>query len=349
MNSSRRVFVWALLLSLGVHLLLASNTRMPWHDPAAELTFPIEALLSPATAETAPPPRAVSTPPRAPAPPRPDSLPLAAPPENPDVGAPDPVTPAVESMSEKAVGITREPVVEAPPASASVASTPSEPPAREPESTPMRAVRKLPEKLVLRYEVRSGEEGFSLGQATYTWGVAGDLYTLDSVAEATGLAALFTQARIVQSSKGRLGPTGLMPERFSMERNGKRHYSARFDWEGRRLLLPKDEVVPLLDHTQDLLSFPFHLAMTIADEDTAWIQPVTNGRMLKGYRFVQVGRETLERDGKVLQTLHLRGTRAFEGSLEVWLAPDLHWLPVRIRTEDTKGRVTDLKLTRLEN
>jgi hypothetical protein len=349
MNSSRRVFVSALLLSLGVHLLLAGNAPQWWRTPATEVPFPIEALLSPATVETATTPRAVSTPPRAPAPPRPDSPPPEPPPENPDVGAPDPVTPAVESASEKAVGVTREPVVEAPPASATEASTPSQPPAREPESKPMRAVRKLPEKLVLRYEVRSGEEGFSLGQATYTWGVAGDLYTLDSVAEATGLAALFTQARIVQSSKGRLGPTGLMPERFSMERNSKRHYSARFDWEGRRLFLPKDEVVPLLDHTQDLLSFPFHLAMTIADEDTAWIQPVTNGRMLKGYRFVQVGRETLERDGKVLHTLHLRGTRAFEGSLEVWLAPDLHWLPVRIRTEDTKGRVTDLRLTRLEN
>ncbi|KAF0100428.1 MAG: hypothetical protein FD187_1120 [bacterium] len=345
MRGGRRVFVWALLLSLGVHLLLAGHARMPWHGPAAEIAFPIEALLSPATAATAPPPRALSTPARAPVPVQPDS----APPVNPAAGGPDAAAPVQLSAPEKAVAIAQEAVREGPPAAASETSTPSEPPAREAESTPMRTVRKLPEKLVLRYEVRSGEDGFSLGQATYTWRVTGDRYALDSMAEATGLAALFTQARIVQSSEGRLGPTGLMPERFSMERNRKRHYSARFDWEGRRLLLPKDEVVPLPDHTQDLLSFPFHLAMTIAEEDTAWMQPVTNGRMLKGYRFVQVGRETLEQNGKALQTLHLRGTRASEGSLEVWLAPELHWLPVRIRTEDTKGRVTDLKLTRLEN
>lgn len=349
MSGGRRVFVWALLLSLGVHLLLAGHARMPWHGPAVEIAFPIEALLSPATAASVPPPHALSTPARAPVPVQPDAAPPEPPAVNPAAGALDAAPPVQQSAPEKAVAIAPEPAREAPPAAASETSTPSQPPAPEPESTPMRTVRKLPEKLVLRYEVRSGEEGFSLGQATYTWRVTGDRYALDSVAEATGLTALFTQARIVQSSEGRLGPTGLMPERFSMERNRKRHYSARFDWEGRRLLLPKDEVVALRDHTQDLLSFPFHLAMTIAEEDTAWMQPVTNGRMLKGYRFVQVGRETLEQGGKALQTLHLRGTRAFEGNLEVWLAPDLHWLPVRIRTEDTKGRVTDLRLTRLEN
>jgi len=345
MRGGRRVFVWALLLSLGAHLLLAGRARMPWHGPAAEIAFPIEALLSPATAAPAPPPRARPTPAGAALPARPDTAPPAV---NPAAGALDAASPVQQSAPEKAVAVAPEPAPEAPPASASETATPSEPPAPEPESTPMRAVRKLPEKLVLRYAVGLGEEGFSLGQATYTWRVTGDRYTLDSVAEATGLTALFTQARIVQSSEGRLGPTGLLPERFSMERSRKRHYSARFDWEGRRLLLPGDEVLALRDHTQDLLSFPFHLAMTIAEEDTAWMQPVTNGRTLKGYRFVQVGRATLERDGKALHTLHLRGTRAFEGNLEVWLAPELHWLPVRIRTEDTKGRVTDLRLSALE-
>ena len=345
MDGGRRVFAVALLLSLGVHLLLAGNTVMPWHNPATELAFPIEALLTPATASAAPvpPPRAEPPRPRAPVAVRSDPGPLPPATARAVVEAPVQAAPGEESIPAESVAMAPEPTPETSPAPA------VETPAPEPESTPMRTVRKLPEKLVLRYEVRSGEEGFSLGQATYTWRVTGDRYALDSVAEATGLTALFTQARIVQSSEGRLGPTGLMPERFSMERNRKRHYSARFDWEGRRLLLPKDEVVALRDHTQDLLSFPFHLAMTIAEEDTAWIQPVTNGRMLKGYRFVQVGRETLEQGGKALQTLHLRGTRAFEGNLEVWLAPDLHWLPVRIRTEDTKGRVTDLRLTRLEN
>lgn len=347
MDGGRRVFVAALLLSLGVHLLLAGNPFLTWTAPAGEIAFPIEALLSPATAAPAPAPRAA--PPRAQASAHAPPDPAPPQPANPVVEVPVQTTPSVQPAPTEAVAVAQEPARDAPSAPTAVPTAPSGPPAPEAESTPMRAVRKLPEKLALRYEVRSGEEGFSLGQATYAWRVTGERYTLDSVAEATGLAAFFTQARIVQSSEGRLGPTGLLPERFSMERNRKRHYSARFDWENRRLHLPKDEVAALRDHTQDLLSFPFHLAMTIAEEDTAWIQPVTNGRMLKGYRFVQVGRETLEQGGKALQTLHLRGTRAFEGNLEVWLAPELHWLPVRIRTEDRKGRVTDLRLTRLEN
>lgn len=340
MDRGRRVFVAALLLSLGVHLLLAGNTVMPWHAPASEIAFPIEALLSPATAAPVSAPPAAREPAHAGA---------APPPATPVVEAPVAAAPSVASAPAETVAVAPEPAPEPLPAPAIETSPANVAPVAEAESTPMRAVRKLPENMVLRYEVRSGEEGLSVGQATYTWRAAGDRYSLDSVAEATGLAALFTQARIVQSSEGRIGATGLQPERFAMERNRKRSYAARFDWEGRRLFLPKDEVVALRDHTQDLLSFPFHLAMTIAETDAAWIQPVTNGRMLKGYRFVQVGRDTLQRDGKPLHTLHLRGTRAFEGSLEVWLAPELHWLPVRIRTEDSKGRVTDLSLTRLEN
>jgi hypothetical protein len=48
-----------------------------------------------------------------------------------------------------------------------------------------------------------------------------------------------------------------------------------------------------------------------------------------------VGHETL---GEArLDTLHLQGGRAGEGTLDVWLAPTRHWLPVRIRSLDQKG------------
>jgi hypothetical protein len=122
---------------------------------------------------------------------------------------------------------------------------------------------------------------------------------------------------------------------------------ARFDWPGKRLFLAKGEEI-LRDNTQDLLSFPFHLAMTVAEGDGGWIVPVTNGRKLKGYRFTILGRESVEVGRERLEALHVQGTRAFEGNLDVWLAPNRHWLPVRIRTEDQKGKVMELTLARLE-
>jgi hypothetical protein len=49
-------------------------------------------------------------------------------------------------------------------------------------------------------------------------------------------------------------------------------------------------------------------------------------------------------EGKQVETLRLQGSRSGEGSLDVWLAPDRDWLPVRIQMLDQKGKVIVLIL-----
>lgn len=355
MNRGRQIFVTSLLLSLAVHLLVAGNTPDWWSAPAQEIPFPIEAHLAlpkpPALAEGASAPSSASNLPKpvrlAPAPvsqpfPQPISQPPISQPEAPpqvdasvSVPAPEPgpaVAPEPAPQTESAPRVAEAPVA---------------PPDPQAEAKPRREQRPLPKRLVLVYSVQAGDGGFNLGQATYTWQVQGERYSLSSMAEATGMASLFMSGRIEQSSEGRIGPAGLLPEQFSMTRNQKRQDVARFDWPGKRLFLAKGEEL-LRDNTQDMLSFPFHLAMTVAEGDGGWIVPVTNGRKLKGYRFTILGRESVEVGRERLEALHVQGTRALDGSLDVWLAPSRHWLPVRIRTEDLKGKVMELTLARLE-
>jgi hypothetical protein len=50
-----------------------------------------------------------------------------------------------------------------------------------------------------------------------------------------------------------------------------------------------------------------------------------------------------------VETLHVQGSRAGDGSLDVWLAPTRHWLPMRIRTQDEKGKVIELNLAKLSD
>jgi hypothetical protein len=233
-----------------------------------------------------------------------------------------------------------------PPAPVAEPAPPAQEAIQEAPATPRRSVRSLPEKLVLVYEVLAGEGGFNLGKATYTWSAQAGRYHLVSVGEATGLAAMFMSGSIVQTSEGRIGPQGLVPDQFWMSRNSRRQESARFDWERMQLLLPKGGEI-LRPNTQDLLSFPFHLAMTVIEGDEGWILPVTNGRKLRGYRFAVLGRERLETGESGLDTLHVQGSRAGDGTLDVWLAPSRHWLPVRIRTQDLKGKVMELTLADL--
>lgn len=203
--------------------------------------------------------------------------------------------------------------------------------------------RELASQLSLRYRVQYGEDGFTLGRSTYTWQVRDGRYALSSVAEATGLAALLTSGRIVQHSEGRIGPAGLQPERYSIQRSPRRKDTARFDWD--RGLLRQDSQQgdqPLPEATQDMLGFPFHLALTVPPATAEFTLPVTNGRTLKEYSFRDLGLEQVKAAGGLVRARHLRGTRPGEGALDVWLDSRGQRLPVMIRTLDDKGKVMTL-------
>lgn len=203
--------------------------------------------------------------------------------------------------------------------------------------------RDFPDRLNMRYAVRAGDDGFNLGKAFYTWRRWEGRYRLVSSAEASGLAALFVSGKLVQHSEGAFTRTGLRPEVYWLERNGQRKDWVRFDW-GNQRLLQGDDVSELPGGSQDLLSFPFQLALTLdasAPEARLW---VSNGRKLREYVFRKLGNERLRLGKTEVDTLHLRGECAGEDRLDVWLAPSRQWLPLRIRTLDSKGKVMLLNL-----
>ncbi len=206
-----------------------------------------------------------------------------------------------------------------------------------------RAIRNLPQQIALRYSVQSGEDGFVLGQSIYSGWIRDGRYSLTSVTEATGITALFVSGKITQRSEGSLTAEGLQPDKFWGEKGKQVQPPVRFDWLSRLLLLPAG-AVELPAQTQDLLSFAFHLAMRVQEHDAAWEMPVTNGKKLRNYQFQVMGWETISIGGGRLEALRLQGSRSGEGSLDVWLAPAQHWLPVRIRTLDQKGKVIVLTL-----
>lgn len=200
--------------------------------------------------------------------------------------------------------------------------------------------RQLPDHTVLRFAVLYGQSAFKLGTSTYTWKADNGRYSLLNVVEASGLAALLMNGKVVNSSEGLITDGGLKPEKFWISRKDQRKEYANFDWPKHRLELPEGKFDTLPAQTQDLLSFIFHLAMTAKDEQGAWTLPVTKGKDLKDYRFRVVGIERIDVLGKPSDSLHIQGARLNEGNADVtdvWLGMNLHWLPVRIRNVDTKG------------
>ena len=341
MRGDRRILGLAMFTSLLAHLLVLGNVQVWLAVPAEEIPFPIETrLVEPDPPPIPPAPRPVAPPPASrpppvmamPITPQPPAIALAPSAPEPSPPRPEPPAPHLDPAPE--------PAPEPPPTAMPEPATES---AAEPVNALPPALRDLPDSLTLRYAVQAGEGGFNLGRARYQWRADGDRYRLESVTEAIGLTSLFISGQIVQRSEGAIDAHGLRPERFSMTRGERKQDVARFDWANRRLETRR-ETVELPPLAQDLLSFPFHLAMTIREDSGTHLLHVTNGRKLRDYPFRFRGHEAIPLEGGRVNALHLQGARAGEGSLDVWLAPARHWLPVRIRTLDDKGKVLVLRL-----
>ena len=204
-------------------------------------------------------------------------------------------------------------------------------------------MRLLPGRVEIRYAVQYGEGGFTAGEARYLWESRNGRYTLVSTIEAKGLASLFISGRITQASEGSVNAGGLQPDQYTENKGERRQEPARFLWPENQLILSGNRgSVALLPQAQDLLSFPFQLAVTARENEGEFSMAVSNGRKLQRYRFRVVGEERLNLPGRSVETLHLQGSRDGAGTLDVWLDRNAASLPVQVRTLDQKGKQVTL-------
>ena len=355
LNRSRLLF--ALAVSVLLHLLLAGGLRSFDHERLPDERTTIRAAL---IAPPAPPPPAAApvpspvaevapapaqAPKRPPRPRSPKSEPVALPepePEAPPQSAPsdDPVT--AEADSTDAMGdrelLDRAIAEGALPERDETASL-----------TPQRA---LVSEAKLEFDVFRGE--LAIGETRYHWVHDGRDYRMDQVTETTGLAGLLKPLRVEQRSTGEVTTDGLKPLRYaSRATQGKAtEEEVVFDWDGNRVMLragTKQSDHALTAGAQDMLSlwleiiwraqvggdFDFTLA-TGKRYTPRWFVPDP----ALGSLDTAVGRQLVRR----LQARAQPG----DNQIEVWLAPNLRWLPVLIRFTDRKGDVYDQRVRLIE-
>ena len=315
--SDRRLLA-ALGLSLLVHVLVGGSPGWPLPSmDEAEADGLLEARLAPqplASVEPVPAPL--------PAEPQPRKRRLRPAPA-------EPPTPQVEAAAASA-GMAM-PDAPAPPA-ATVAAEPA------------KIGLGWPRQGRIRFEVTrgEGEQATLVGQSTHRWRHDGGTYALQTVTETVGLAALFRPVRVVQTSEGLLGADGIVPQEFRVERSGRTAERARFDWEGMKLTLYSGERMrreaALAAGAQDILSQIYQIGLVGAASRIELM--IATGKRFGRYAYEAVGEENIETRFGALRTWHLK-TPALPGeqAMELWLAPDHHNLPLRIRFTDRKGDV----------
>ncbi len=209
---------------------------------------------------------------------------------------------------------------------------------------------RLPGNATLSYDVKATRKGVSL-PASSTLRFTQDGSTYDARLE---IKALFVGSR-TQTSKGLLDPgAGLQPLRFGDK--AKAEQAAHFDRNRQPPVLrfsANTPDAPLQTHTQDRLSVLFQLAAMLGGEPKRFgagstvVIHTAGPRDADMWQFKVGKAEELALPAGTLTAIHLVRTpmHAYDNQVEVWLAPSLDHLPVRVLWTQANGDTVDQRLS----
>jgi hypothetical protein len=197
----------------------------------------------------------------------------------------------------------------------------------------------LPPRVDLAYKVFLGTQGFMIGDATYRFEHSGDRYRISTVGQARGLAALLVRGTGKVESQGRITPNGLRPYEFAIERGSRdRREVAFFDWDAGNVVLhdgARAQLEPPAFDPLTILWQPYFSPLGKADQTFS----VATTRRVARYTLTLEGEETVAwpRGEIVTERWHRRSD---DGKTDAWfwLAPSLHYIPVKMRiTRTSRG------------
>ncbi len=323
--TTRERLAATLLASLALHALVISAPWVPVPQPPAE-PRPLVARLAPPPAEPAPKPAAR---------PRPAAKPGPA--------VPAPVLAARSPAGIPSLQPDSAPVPDPAPAVQDEPSAPQQI-ALAPDSTTAIVALTLPKRGRITYTLSYGNDRSFVGRAVQSWEAESGGYRLTSEAETAGLVDLFRPQRLRYVSQGRITAQGLVPESFQLSRSRRGQTEtaqARFDWSAGSLAYGparEQKTAALTAGAQDIVSFMYQLALA-PPAPGRHRMPITTGSRFETYELEVSGEESIETPLGTLKALPVKQlARAGQESIEVWLAVEYRYLPVRIRHYDREGK-----------
>lgn len=328
----RRALWWLIALVVASHaaLLFDFSALSPKHQATTSVSP--DALLTPtgsANADTAPSAHRVtsvrwlSNPPAAPKPPSPRPT-LATKPKPP---APVPIDPPVASHTEPT-------------------DTPDATNTPEPSTSnlPAPSIAVPPSQTRLVYDITGLVKGRNVfAEGWFEWTVQDGRY------DASLAVRMLLLGTRTQTSVGRIGPQGLMPDRFGERQRDEA--ATHFDYEGQRVRFSRNRPdAPLTPGTQDRLSVILQLAAQLQAQPMQAGQsialPVASSRAVDVWVWSVGELQTVDLPKGPLLARHLirAALHEHDNTVELWMAPNLQHLPVRIRITQSNGDWLDQRL-----
>ncbi len=206
---------------------------------------------------------------------------------------------------------------------------------------------RIPGSVKLSFAV-TGQQGASPMQ-----GVFGDLAWLQDGSSYDARLSLKFLFRTIRSqhSTGRIGATGIEPARFSESRKGEVASHFLRD-QGQVMFSNNAPSVPLLPGAQDRLSVVMQLGGMLAGDPARYpggsrISVQTVGPRDAGVWVFNIEGEermTVPAGEYAVRKLTRSPRREFDDKVEIWLAPALGYLPVRMKLTQPNGDFADMQL-----
>ena len=374
----RRSLVAITALVLALHWLVLSGVPLAWDSPAQPTgqVFSTRSVAAPppaAVPTVATAPAAKATPAAAPQPaarkkpparttPAPSSTAAAAAPQLPaeamptgtEVGtdtAPNTATESPAPPAEVAAAAPEAPasaaVPPAPPAEATTGVDITPPGAgtgQAPPHPPPPA--RLPPPTRLAFDVSGQAKKFAYNaRAELLWQHDGSRY------EARQEISAFLVGTRTQRSVGAITAQGLLPEKFSDKSRSEQ--AAHFDYaQGRVTFSANTPQAPASPGVQDRLSVFIQLGALLAADPGRFVPgtqitlTTVSARSADRWTFTIEGPETLDLPSGATPALKLQRLprKDYDQKAELWVAPALGYLPVRIKLTQANGDFADLLL-----
>ena len=189
--------------------------------------------------------------------------------------------------------------------------------------------------------------GSAVAEVVYRMQHNGRVYELTETWQGRGIFALRGSAK--RTSRGVVSAEGLKPLEFTDERTGRRTARAQFDWNAKTVTMqyrgdPRSE--PLPAHAQDRLSFMFGFAFAPPRSGGRFVFDLLDGRGQSQHVYAVDGRALLKIPAGEFNAVKLVRPDTDE-VVEIWLAPELSYLPVRVLAVDKDGTRYDQVATKI--
>lgn len=196
----------------------------------------------------------------------------------------------------------------------------------------------------VQYNVIRGDRNFIIGRTIHAWTHDDTHYSMETVIETSGLVGLIKPFRMVQRSEGRIGPRGLLPDKFTVERDGQLKERAEFDWSTAKVIMVAGErqrEFSIAEGDQDVLSLAHQLSFDPESLKKAELL-VVSGKSATRSVIENLGMEELDIPAGKVSAYHLASSgQRGELKIDIWLAKDYGNLPVRLKITDKNGDVLD--------